>query len=103
MAGNNCIATSIASVNTFNGVTVYNQPNPSIDHMDIVYTLPTDSRVEAVLYDEYGREVQTLFSNYSNSGTHTESVDTHHLSAGLYFYTLRGDYFSTTRKCLIVK
>jgi len=103
MAGNNCIATGIASVNTSNGVTVYNQPNPSIDHMDIVYTLPIDSRVEAILYDEYGREVRDLFSNYSTSGTHTESVDTHSLSAGLYYYTLQGDYFSTTRKCLIVK
>jgi len=103
MAGNNCIATGLTSINTSNGVTVYNQPNPSTDHMDIVYTLPTDSRVEAVLYDEYGHEVQSLFSNYSNSGTHTEPVDTHNLSAGLYFYTLRGDYFSITRKCLIIR
>jgi hypothetical protein len=105
MAGNNCIPQSnvgIASIKS-GQITVYSQPNPATDRMEIIYTLPMDSKVQATLYDQYGQKVRDLFSDYNTSGTHSTTVDTHSLSAGLYYYTLQGDYFSEARKCIIVK
>jgi hypothetical protein len=106
MAGNNCIPAipaGISTVSTASGVTVYNDPNPCNGHTEIVYSLPHDSQVKAVLYDQYGEQVETIFSNYSTSGTHQVGVDTRNLSAGLYYYTLQGDYFRETRKCLVMR
>jgi len=105
MAGNNCIpqTSGINTINASNGVTVYNDPNPCSDHMVINYTLPDASNVTAVLYDECGREVQILFSDYSSTGSHSVNIDTHDLSQGMYYYTLHGDYFNVSGKCLVMR
>ena len=102
-AGNNCIPTGITNVGHANGVTVSNAPNPSTDRTEIIYTLPQASRVEAVLYDQSGMVVRTLFTDFSTIGTHSVDVDTHSLSSGMYYYTLHGDYFIITRKLVIIR
>ena len=102
-AGNNCISTGITNITKANGVTVSNEPNPSTDRTEILYTLPHDSRVDAVLRDQSGRLIKELFSNYGTIGTHSVDVDTHELSPGIYYYTLHGDYFTITRKLIVIR
>jgi hypothetical protein len=106
MAGNNCIPQStfgIKNVSATDGVSVYNEPNPCSDHTQIVYTMPQPAQVQATLYDECGRQIKPLFSDYSAEGTHSVDIDTHDLTQGLYYYTLRGDYFTVTGKCLVIR
>jgi hypothetical protein len=100
---NNCQSVGIPSITPGSDVALYNEPNPSTGHTDIIYTLPKESRVEAVLYDQYGQQVRALFADYSIAGNHRVSIDTRSLSPGLYYYTLRGDYFTLSRKCLVIK
>ena len=105
MAGNNCIPlpNGINNISTANGVSVFSEPNPCSDHMQINYSLPKDSKVKAVLYDEFGNEIQVLMSDYSIAGTHQVNIDTHNLASGMYYYTLSGDYFSVSRKCIVMR
>lgn len=102
-AGNNCVPTGLDAPAESNGVTVQNAPNPCSDQMVIVYNLPEAGKVRAVLYNEWGQEVSILFSDFSSQGTHQVKIDTKGLSPGAYYYTLSGDNFRVTRKCLVVR
>ena len=104
-AGNNCIPKYPAGLADLNaaGVNVHSDPNPCSDHMEISYTLPEPSNVSAILYDQYGRQLKTLFSDEGAAGSHHVDIDTRYLPTGIYYYTLRGDYFSATRKCLVIR
>jgi GxGYxYP putative glycoside hydrolase C-terminal domain/GxGYxY sequence motif in domain of unknown function N-terminal/Secretion system C-terminal sorting domain len=102
-AGNNCIPASVSDLQKSTGVALYNSPNPCIDQMDISYSLPAASQVQATLYDQCGRPVRILFEGYAGEGTNQIHVDTHDLTDGLYFYTLRGDYLNATQKCIVAR
>ena len=105
MAGNNCrpLPSGIRNISKANGVSVFSEPNPCTDHIQINYSLPKDSKVKTVLYDEFGKEIQVLISDHNTAGTHQVTIDTHNLSSGMYYYTLSGDYFSVSRKCLVMR
>ncbi len=102
-AGTICVPAGVSKISKTSGVTLYNEHNPCTDHTDMIYTLPAESMVQAMLYDPCGREIRTLFSELSSAGTHHVSIDTHSLSPGMYYYTLKGDHFNISRKLLVIK
>lgn len=104
--GNNCVPRFPASVNTVDpnsGVVIASEPNPCSDHMDISYTLPKESSVKAELYDQCGKLIKSLLTDHSNMGMHQFSVDMRDVAPGIYYYRMEGDYFSATRKCLVIR
>ncbi len=78
-----------------------NYPNPFIQTTTIRFDLPRDQNVKLSVYDVNGREIKVLVNGFTQSGTHTISVDGSSLSSGLYYYKLTADDGTAVRKMII--
>jgi hypothetical protein len=90
-----------------------NHPNPFNPATSINYTLPASGFVTLKVYDMLGKEVATLVNGMQDAGVHIVKFsagggsafggDASQLPSGIYFYTLRTNTFSATKKMLLVK
>ncbi|NNE09597.1 MAG: choice-of-anchor B family protein [Gemmatimonadetes bacterium] len=85
-----------------------NFPNPFNPTTSIRFTLPSAALVELDVYDTAGRLVKRLDRDAREAGNHTVAWDGRNdrgdgVASGVYFYTLRTDSFSETRKMLLVR
>ena len=84
-----------------------NYPNPFNPGTLISYQLSKTSNVKLVIYDELGREVQTLVNENQVPGIYKVSFDAGNYSSGLYFYKLSAAggavNFSEIRKMVLIK
>lgn len=85
-----------------------NFPNPFNPTTAIRFTLPSAAMVQLDVYDTAGRLVRRLANDARESGSHTVIWDGRNgrgdgAASGVYFYTLRADSFSETRKMLLVR
>ncbi len=55
------------------------------------------------VFDVLGREVATLVSQKQDVGRYELQFSAQNLSSGIYFYQLRADEFSQTRKMVLLK
>jgi len=100
------IATSIEDI-TDVSLTGYglsqNYPNPFNPSTTINYQLPIFSQVVLKVYDILGNEVATLVDEYKPAGSYEVEFNSSSLSSGLYFYELKTDPFSQTKKMILMK
>jgi hypothetical protein len=80
-----------------------NYPNPFNPTTNIRYSIPTSAFVTLTVYDMVGQEVATLFSGHQDAGNYVADFNATNLANGTYFYTLKADNFTETRKMLLVK
>ncbi len=80
-----------------------NHPNPFNPATSISYTLPVAGQVSLKIYDMLGKEVATLVNGMQDAGAKIAKFDASQLPSGMYFYTLRTQNFSATKKMLLVK
>jgi hypothetical protein len=80
-----------------------NHPNPFNPATSINYTLPASGFVTLKVYDMLGKEVATLVNGMQDAGAKIAKLDASQLPSGIYFYTLRTNTFSATKKMLLVK
>ncbi|RKZ27773.1 hypothetical protein DRQ26_02505, partial [bacterium] len=85
-----------------------NVPNPFNASTDITFALPVKSNVTLEVMDVSGRIIKTLVDGEIESGIHTirwNGTDNTgaEVSSGVYFYRLRTDAYSETRKMMLVK
>ncbi|MEW6194356.1 MAG: T9SS type A sorting domain-containing protein [Bacteroidota bacterium] len=90
-----------------------NYPNPFNPTTTISYKLQEASHVTLKVYDLLGKEVATLVDEYEQAGTYNAQFSTHQtnggqvlnsqLSSGVYFYTIKTDNFTETRKMTLIK
>ncbi|MEA3285932.1 MAG: T9SS type A sorting domain-containing protein [Candidatus Marinimicrobia bacterium] len=80
-----------------------NYPNPFNPITTIVYTLLEKQNVILEVFDIKGVKVQTLENGFQNRGTHTAHFNRQKLSSGVYFYQLKANILSETRKMLLAK
>ena len=90
-----------------------NFPNPFNPETWIPYQLTTPSEVTITIYDVRGRVVRVLTLGHQAAGVYRNRIKAAHwdgrnhfgekVATGLYFYTLKADDFSATRKMLIRK
>jgi hypothetical protein len=80
-----------------------NYPNPFNPSTQIMFGLPTESRVKLELFNTLGELVMTVLDGTRAAGYHTVTVDASTLSAGLYLYRLTAGDKVMTRKMLLVK
>jgi len=86
------------------GVLHQNYPNPFNPTAVIAYEVPRSSEVSLTVYDLRGREIQTMVSEFQESGTYSVVFDAEDLSSGVYFYELQvGEGLAETKKMLLVK
>jgi len=65
-----------------------NYPNPFNPTTKIDFDLPSDSKVNLVLYDISGKEVKTLVNETTTAGFHSVLFNASDLSSGVYFYRI---------------
>lgn len=82
-----------------------NYPNPFNPSTVISYSIPKGSAVILRVFDQLGREVQTLENTYKQAGTHTVTFDASSLSSGVYFYVLEAKDLNEriTQKMMLIK
>jgi len=80
-----------------------NYPNPFNPSTTITYQLPKREYIELLLYNALGQKIETLISGIQNPGLHKEDISLPQLSSGIYFYRLKTNNFTETRKCVVLK
>ncbi len=80
-----------------------NFPNPFNPTTNINFSLPKSSYVSLKVYDLVGKEVKTLVDGNQQQGTYNIMFDAVNLPSGIYFYTLKTNEFTATKKMMLVK
>lgn len=80
-----------------------NYPNPFNPETTIRYELPVNSDVIIKIYDLNGRKVQTLVNGYQNAGRYSVVFNGSHMASGIYFYQIKTNSFSQSRKMILLK
>jgi len=74
-----------------------NTPNPFTNNTTINYSLPQESVVSLVVYNQLGQVVQTLVNATVGAGEQQAVFDGSQLPAGVYYYTLKAGNFVQTQ------
>jgi len=80
-----------------------NYPNPFNPLTNLEFEIWKLGFVSLKVYDMIGEEVATLVNTNLNPGTYKYVFDASGLTSGIYFYTLKTDNFSETKKMILVK
>ncbi len=80
-----------------------NYPNPFNPSTDIKYSVPQKGFVSLKVYNVLGQEVATLFEGERQAGDYAITFDASHLTSGVYFYQLKANSFSVTKKMILMK
>ncbi|MFM8485067.1 MAG: T9SS type A sorting domain-containing protein, partial [Bacteroidota bacterium] len=67
----------------------------------ITFTIPA-AQVSIFLLDSQGRQIKKIAEGYYTAGTHHAVFERDGLPSGNYFYTLRVNGMSVTRKLLLL-
>lgn len=90
-----------------NPVTIYvlepNFPNPFNPSTEINFSLAKSGNISLIIYDLSGSEVDTLVDGFMEEGKHSVIFNARGLNSGVYFYRLKTDNFTSTRKMLLLK
>lgn len=80
-----------------------NYPNPFNPETKIEFQLPFDENVTLKVFDVLGREAATLLSEPLTAGFHSVNFNAGNLTTGVYFYKLKTNNFTETKKMVIAK
>ncbi|MBI5402879.1 MAG: T9SS type A sorting domain-containing protein [Ignavibacteriae bacterium] len=80
-----------------------NYPNPFNPSSNIRYQIANSSYTTLKIYDVLGKEVATLVNEKLQPGTYEVTFGGDNLSSGVYFYQLKTENFTKTKKMLLVK
>jgi hypothetical protein len=80
-----------------------NYPNPFNPSTIIPYALPATGNVHLMIFDEAGREVQTLVDEAKAAGSYTAVWNTNGIPSGVYFCRLTSGMRMQTRKLCVMK
>ncbi|MBE2226687.1 MAG: T9SS type A sorting domain-containing protein [Ignavibacteria bacterium] len=80
-----------------------NFPNPFNPVTNIKFSIPKADYVRLIVYDIRGSEVALLINKNMPKGEYTYEFDASNLPSGVYFYTLRTEKFTSTKKMILVK
>jgi hypothetical protein len=80
-----------------------NYPNPFNPSTVISYQLSAVSKVTLKVYDILGKEIASLVNEEQQAGSYNVTFNASNLSSGIYFYTLKTDNFTQTRKMILIK
>ncbi|HEX2786438.1 MAG TPA: T9SS type A sorting domain-containing protein [Ignavibacteria bacterium] len=80
-----------------------NYPNPFNPITTINFSVPVKGFVSLKIYDVTGRMVADLVNQEMIAGEYKYDFNASNLNSGVYFYTLRGNNFSETKKMMLIK
>ncbi|MFQ5453842.1 MAG: FlgD immunoglobulin-like domain containing protein, partial [Candidatus Zixiibacteriota bacterium] len=85
-----------------------NYPNPFNPSTVIEFSLPTNSSVKITVYDILGQVIRTIVDERLPAGYHSitwdgKDKDGNVVSTGIYFYKLKANDFTESRKMILMK
>ncbi len=80
-----------------------NYPNPFNPTTNIKFAVSKAGFVSLKIYDISGREVSSLVNENLTVGSYSYTFDASKLSSGIYFYTMRSNNFTDTKKMMLIK
>jgi len=80
-----------------------NYPNPFNPSTIISYQLPKNSYVTLKVFDILGNEIKNLFNGWQHAGSFKIKFDASNLPSGTYFYQLRTNDYTSTKKMMLIK
>ena len=80
-----------------------NFPNPFNSITNIQFKLPVMSNVQLKIFNILGAEVKTLFKGERPAGYYEVTFNASDLTSGIYFFMLKANNFSETRKMILLK
>jgi len=80
-----------------------NYPNPFNPSTEINYTLAKSGNITLKVYNLLGSEIITLVDGYMEAGKYSIRFDGEDITSGVYFYTIKTDDFTSTRKMMLMK
>jgi hypothetical protein len=100
----NPVSVNQVNTNQVNNFKLYqNYPNPFNPETNLEFGISKLGFVSLIIYDVNGKEVATIVNSSLNPGTYKYSFNGSDLSSGIYFYTLKTDGFSETKRMILVK
>ena len=67
------------------------------------FFLPKKTKVELSVYNFLGQKVKTILSETKTKGKHQVAFSSENLSNGIYFYELKTDEMSVSKRMMILK
>jgi hypothetical protein len=80
-----------------------NYPNPFNSDTNIPFSVKQTGRVLLTLYDVQGRLVAVLMDRVLPAGAHRITISLDNLSAGVYFYRMQINGYTSVRKMILLK
>ncbi len=80
-----------------------NQPNPFNPTTTISYNLTKSGNVSLEIFNSQGQKVASLVQGYQEDGYHSVQWDASLMAAGTYFYVIKSDDFTSSKKMLLIK
>jgi hypothetical protein len=78
-----------------------NYPNPLDSYTTFTFEIPRAAYVSLKVHSMLGEEIAELAGKEYAAGRHALEFDARKLSKGIYFYTIKADRFSASRKMII--
>ena len=99
------VSSSVEDNNTANRFKLeQNYPNPFNPTTTINYVLPAKQKVTLTVYDMLGRKVRTLVKDkLKTAGTHSVRLEARNMASGVYFYRIKSESKTMTKKMLLLK
>ena len=85
-----------------------NFPNPFNPTTSIRFDLPTQEKVNIIIFDVMGRNIRSLLNENRNAGYHNIQWDAkndlgEHVSAGMYIYIIQAGEHRSVKKMVLLK
>jgi len=80
-----------------------NYPNPFNPTTTIQYNLSQSSTITIKIYDILGQEIETLVNTNQFAGEYEVNWNAQSYPSGIYFYQLKTDRFSQTKKLILLR
>ncbi|MCK9210142.1 MAG: T9SS type A sorting domain-containing protein [Ignavibacteriaceae bacterium] len=80
-----------------------NYPNPFNPETSIRFSVPQESFVTVKVFNTLGEEVMTLVNEEKSAGVYNVSFQANSLTSGIYFYTIKANDFTSTKKMILMK
>lgn len=83
-----------------------NYPNPFNPSTTIKFQIPIQSKVTLKIFDAIGNQIATLIDKELNSGSYSFHFDASRFNnpaSGIYFYQLKANQFTRTKKFVLTK
>ena len=80
-----------------------NYPIPFNPVTHINYSIPISCKVSLKVFNLLGEEVATLFKGYRQAGNYEVVFDGSKLASGVYFYNLKTNSFTQTKRLILIR